>query len=85
MENNISRAEPITRYLKPYTKWFTDLEVTKDYVRRTMDGAYYYTGTCSMMPHAMGGVVDNRLRVYCCSNLRVYDASIVPLEATANP
>jgi choline dehydrogenase-like flavoprotein len=84
-EDMISRAEPLTRHLKPYTKRFTDLEITKDYVRRTVDGAYHYTGTCSMMPRAMGGVVDNRLRVYGCSNLRVCDASIVPLEPTANP
>ncbi|KAI1279368.1 GMC oxidoreductase [Xylaria sp. FL0933] len=85
MEDIISRAEPITRYLKPYTKRFRDLELTKDYVRRTVDGAYHYTGTCSMMPRAMGGVVDHKLRVYGCSNLRVCDASIMPLEPTANP
>ncbi|KAI0412609.1 GMC oxidoreductase [Xylaria grammica] len=84
-EDIISRAEPITRHLKPYTKRFTDLELTKDYVRRTADGAYHYTGTCSMMPRSMGGVVDNRLRVYGCSNLRVCDSSIIPLEPTANP
>ncbi|KAI2610574.1 GMC oxidoreductase [Hypoxylon sp. NC1633] len=84
-EDVISRAEPLTRYLKPYTKRFTDLEVTKDYVRRTADGAHHYTGTCSMMPRDMGGVVDSRLRVYGCPNLRVCDASIVPLEPTANP
>ncbi|KAI1206004.1 GMC oxidoreductase [Annulohypoxylon truncatum] len=84
-EDIISRSEPLTRYLKPYTKRFTDLEVTKDYIRRTADGAYHFTGTCSMMPRAMGGVVDNKLRVYGCANLRVCDASIVPLEPTANP
>jgi choline dehydrogenase-like flavoprotein len=84
-EDIISRAGPLTRYLKPHTKRFADLEVAKDYVRRTADGAYHYSGTCSMMPRAMGGVVNNRLRVYGCSNLRVCDASIVPLEPTANP
>jgi len=84
-EDIISHAEPITRYLKPYTKRFADPEVAKEYVRRTADGAYHYTGTCSMMPRKMGGVVDNRLRVYGCSNLRVCDASIMPIEPTANP
>lgn len=84
-EDLVSRAEPLARYFKPYTKRFTDLEITKDYVRRTADGAYHYTGTCSMMPRAMGGVVDNRLRVHGCSNLRVCDASIIPIEPTANP
>jgi choline dehydrogenase-like flavoprotein len=62
-EDIISRAKPLTRHLKPYTKRFTDLAVTKDYVRRTVDNAYHYTGTCSMMPRAIGGVVDNKLRV----------------------
>ncbi|KAK2596128.1 hypothetical protein QQS21_006475 [Conoideocrella luteorostrata] len=85
IEDVISRAEPLTRHLKSYTKRFTDLEKTKDYVHRTMDGAYHYTGTCSMMSRSLGGVVDNRLRVYGCSNLRVCDASIIPLEPTANP
>lgn len=84
-EDVVSRAEPLTRYFKPYTKRFTDLEATKEYVRRTADGAYHYTGTCAMMPRDMGGVVDNRLRVHGCPNLRVCDASIVPIEPTANP
>ncbi|KAI9667974.1 MAG: hypothetical protein M1821_000794 [Bathelium mastoideum] len=84
-EDIISRAEPITRHLKPYTKRFMDLDVAKDYVRHTVDGAHHYTGSCSMMPRAMGGVVDSRLRVYGTANLRVCDASIMPLEPTANP
>lgn len=37
------------------------------------------------MPHNIDGVVDDRLRVYGCSNLRVYNASIIPPESTANP
>lgn len=45
-EDVVSRAEPLTRHLKPYTKRFTDLEAAKAYV---------------------------------C------DASIIPLEPTANP
>lgn len=84
-EDIITRAEPMARHLKPYTKRFTDLDKARDYVRRTADGAYHYTGTCSMMPRHLGGVVDDRLRVYGTSNLRVLDASIMPLEPTANP
>ncbi|KAI9146707.1 GMC oxidoreductase [Paramyrothecium foliicola] len=85
VEDIITRAEPIARHLKPYAKRFTDLDTAKDYVRRTVDGAYHYVGTCSMMSRDLGGVVDNRLRVYGTSNLRVVDASVVPLEPTANP
>ncbi|KAF7948946.1 hypothetical protein EAE96_008125 [Botrytis aclada] len=84
-EDVISRAELLTRYLKPFSKRFAELDRAKDYVRRTVDGAYHYTGTCAMMARAMGGVVDGRLRVYGCSNLRVCDASVIPVEPTANP
>ncbi|KAI1115755.1 hypothetical protein F5Y14DRAFT_410178 [Nemania sp. NC0429] len=84
-EDLVTRAEPLVRYLKPYAKRFGDLDAAKDYVVRTATGAHHYTGTCSMMPRAMGGVVDHRLRVHGVTNLRVLDASIIPLEPTANP
>ncbi|KAI0172163.1 GMC oxidoreductase [Hypoxylon sp. FL1284] len=84
-EDLVTRAEPIARHLKPYAQRFGDLEAARDYVRRTVEDAHHYTGSCSMMPRAMGGVVDNRLRVYGCPNLRVCDASIVPIQPTANP
>ena len=41
-------------------------------------------GTCSIMPKENGGVVDTRLIVYGTSNLRIVDASIVPLTPRAN-
>ncbi|KAH7311615.1 hypothetical protein B0I35DRAFT_481568 [Stachybotrys elegans] len=84
VEDLVTRAEPIARNLKPYTKRFTDLDTAKAYVGRTAEGAHHYTGTCAMMSRELGGVVDNRLRVYGTSNLRVLDASILPLEPTAN-
>jgi choline dehydrogenase-like flavoprotein len=52
VEDIVSRAQPLTRYLKPYSKRFADLEAAKDYVRRTVDGAHHYPGTCSIMPAA---------------------------------
>lgn len=33
-----------------------------------------------MMPRAMGGVIDNRLKVYGTSNVRVVDASALPYQ-----
>lgn len=84
-EDILTRAEPLARHFKPYTKRFADLEVAKEYIRRTVDGAYHYTGTCAMMPRDLGGVVDSRLRVHGCTNLRVCDSSIIPIEPTANP
>ena len=90
----VATTEPLASHLKaggkrnasaPLAGAFADLEQAKDYVRRTAVGAHHFTGTCSMMARDLGGVVDPQLRVYGCRNLRVCDASIIPLTPRANP
>lgn len=83
-EQAIGCAEPLASRLKPRTELFGDLEQTKQYVRLTAEGSHHYTGTCSMMSRDIGGVVDDQLRVYGCANLRVCDASIIPIAPRAN-
>ncbi|KAF3766670.1 hypothetical protein M406DRAFT_53264 [Cryphonectria parasitica EP155] len=63
---------------------FIHLDKTKEYLRNNATGAVHYVGSCSMMPRELGGVVDSKLRVYGCSNLRVCDASIVPIIPSCN-
>lgn len=38
-----------------------------------------------MMPRELGGVVDKELRVYGTSNVRVVDASVLPLQVSGHP
>ncbi len=45
---------------------------------------YHPIGTASMLPRDKGGVVDASLRVYGTKNLRVVDASIMPLHIAAH-
>ncbi|KAJ6615969.1 hypothetical protein B0H10DRAFT_2219843 [Mycena sp. CBHHK59/15] len=41
-------------------------------------------GTAAMMRRGLGGVVDAQLKVYDTSNVRVVDASIVPIQVSAH-
>jgi len=45
---------------------------------------YHPVGTCSMMREELGGVVDSALRVYGTANVRVCDASVLPVEPRGN-
>lgn len=55
-----------------------------NYSRRVSTTEYHPIGTCSMLPKEDGGVVDTNLIVYGSANLRVIDASIMPLHVTAH-
>ncbi|KAK2053245.1 GMC oxidoreductase [Colletotrichum caudatum] len=86
----IAASEPLRSQLKAGGKRspasaHADLEQAKEFVRQTAVGAHHFTGTCSMMPRELGGVVDEKLRVHGIRGLRVADASIVPITVRANP
>jgi choline dehydrogenase-like flavoprotein len=61
----------------------TDAE-WKDFVLNTTLTIYHPAGTCAMLPRNDGGVVDHELKVYGTSNLRVVDASIIPVIISAH-
>ncbi|CAE6447012.1 unnamed protein product [Rhizoctonia solani] len=50
----------------------------------SISSEYHPIGTCSMLPLDMGGVVDTTLRVYGTANVRVIDASVMPIHVTAH-
>ncbi|CAI4212284.1 unnamed protein product [Parascedosporium putredinis] len=54
------------------------------FAQRTSLSIFHPVGTCSMLPKADGGVVDPTLKVYGTENLRVVDASIIPLLISAH-
>jgi choline dehydrogenase-like flavoprotein len=61
----------------------TDAE-WRDYVLNATFSIYHPVGSCSMLPRKHGGVVDPSLRVYGTTNLRVVDASIIPVLVSAH-
>ncbi|KAI9927105.1 hypothetical protein ASPWEDRAFT_33058 [Aspergillus wentii DTO 134E9] len=59
--------------------------VWTDWVKEQYTPNYHPIGTAAMLPRSMGGVVDNKLKVYGTTNLRVVDASIHPLQLCGHP
>ncbi|XP_037949799.1 neither inactivation nor afterpotential protein G [Teleopsis dalmanni] len=48
-------------------------------------GSHHPAGTCSMGSTAMNSVVDAEFRVHGLKNLRVIDASVIPIPLSGNP
>ena len=78
----IALSEPLRDYwvaeYEPGLNVTTD-EQFREFVKNSTATFYHPAGTCSMLPRKHGGVVDPSLKVYGTANLRVVDASIMPL------
>ena len=88
---SLSTTEPLKSLLKPQglriPEWAPtrpDLEAAKDYLGQTVTAGWHPVGTCAMRPRDKGGVVNERLIVHGTTNLRVVDASIMPLICRGN-
>ncbi|OSS54212.1 hypothetical protein B5807_01827 [Epicoccum nigrum] len=85
----IVKTEPLASLLKPSGrlpegKEATSLDAAKEIVKERLLSTFHPVGTCAMMPKELRGVVDSRLKVHDCTNLRVVDASIFPMETLGN-
>lgn len=84
------QTEPLASLLKengrriPNGRHIMDLESAKTLGADTITSNFHPCGTCAMMPKELGGVVDERLMVHGTTNLRIVDASIIPLQPRGN-
>ncbi|KAF4948289.1 hypothetical protein FGADI_9761 [Fusarium gaditjirri] len=73
--------------LVPEAEWAfdtTDHETLMKHVMEKVTTERHPSGTAAMMPFELGGVVDSELKVYGTCNLRIADASIMPLIPSAH-
>ncbi|KAG6915589.1 hypothetical protein DXG01_010825 [Tephrocybe rancida] len=72
----------IEQEVSPGPEIQSDAEL-EQYIRKVVGSCFHPLGTASLLPRKDGGVVDARLKVYGTRNLRVVDASILPVELGA--
>jgi choline dehydrogenase-like flavoprotein len=85
-----TKASQLQRYapveIVPGAEYQTDDEIFDASIKAAALVPTYAhsSGGCSLMPESFGGCVDAKLKVYGVENLRVVDASIIPLIPAAH-
>ena len=81
----LATTKPLADYIKPSGVTIprdlnvSTLEAAKEHLKKNIVTFNHPCGSCAMMSRELGGVVDDRLRVYGVRNLRVVDASVFPM------
>ncbi|KEP46778.1 glucose dehydrogenase [Rhizoctonia solani 123E] len=79
----LSKTEPLASLIlsqqSPTPEVTSDADIA-DYVKANAASIHHPIGTVSLAPREIGGVVDVRLKVYGTVNVRVVDASVMPLH-----
>ncbi|KAF4455356.1 GMC oxidoreductase [Fusarium albosuccineum] len=83
----VAETEPLRSVWEAETEPGPDVTTDKqfhDFAVKTVNSFYHPIGTCAMLPKKDGGVVDSNLKVYGTKNLRVVDASIIPVQLSGH-
>ncbi|EIM90734.1 GMC oxidoreductase [Stereum hirsutum FP-91666 SS1] len=87
----IIESEPLKSFAKtkaydpPEEVLNGDDEGIREWCRKTVQPFYHPFSTAIMLPKEDGGVVDASLKVYGTKNLRVVDASVIPVQISYHP
>ncbi|KAG9089002.1 hypothetical protein FS749_001698 [Ceratobasidium sp. UAMH 11750] len=80
----LSKAGPMRERVVGETMGAEETGDVREYVKNKFEPVYHPIGTCSMLPREDGGVVDASLKVYGTANLRVVDASVIPIHLSCH-
>ncbi|KAJ4489913.1 hypothetical protein J3R30DRAFT_6753 [Lentinula aciculospora] len=84
---NLSQTAPLSSFISSPLSPSADVSTDDDFenfITENVSTEWHYVGTASLGPLGEGGVVDSNLIVYGTSNLRVVDASIMPMQIGAH-
>ncbi|TFK86053.1 GMC oxidoreductase [Polyporus arcularius HHB13444] len=76
--------EAVVRRVAPTAEESSSDEALLEYIKNGSGCVYHPLGSASMLPREDGGVVDPALKVYGTANVRVVDASILPIQVAAH-
>ncbi|KJA14800.1 GMC oxidoreductase [Hypholoma sublateritium FD-334 SS-4] len=62
----------------------TSATTVEEWTKNSVSSDNHVVGTMAMLPADMGGVVDTRLKIYGVQNVRIVDASIIPIPISAH-
>ncbi|KAI1796448.1 alcohol oxidase [Ganoderma leucocontextum] len=77
-------ADDVRQLVAPSPEQASTDEGLIEHIKNSCSCVFHPVGTVSMLPREDGGVVDPQLRVYGTANLRVVDASILPMQLSAH-
>ncbi|KAJ5463197.1 hypothetical protein N7475_008141 [Penicillium sp. IBT 31633x] len=79
----IPMSKSLTKETSPGSKVQSDEDWTQ-WLREEASTEFHPSSSCAMLPKEQGGVVDANLRVYGLANVRVADASVIPIALSTH-
>ncbi|KAJ3815714.1 hypothetical protein F5876DRAFT_71728 [Lentinula aff. lateritia] len=84
---NVTQTAPLASFIKAPINPSTNITSEADFEQFVLENVgteWHPVGTASLGPLGAGGVVNDNLIVYGTSNLRVVDASVIPLQIASH-
>ncbi|KAJ5927074.1 hypothetical protein N7516_008847 [Penicillium verrucosum] len=87
LARQLGQTSPMSKVLTKETTPGSSVQSDDDWIewlRKSAGTEFHPSSSCAMLPEEQGGVVDANLLVYGLSNVRVADASVIPIALSTH-